>query len=144
MFDAENKRGVVESQVSKAKAFARNTYRQIMKGDVDPAELAISKRIRKDLNAYKSMFPHVVVARHLAWQGKRLEEYETVDFVFTNAKHGNPLQRVIPAIMMGNGCSYYDREKYGKLVLDVADTILKPLKKQSNSFQNSSLLKCFM
>ena len=36
------------------------------------------------------------------------------------------MRRVLPAVMMDKGCDYYDREKYGRLVLEVAGTVLKP------------------
>ncbi len=126
LFDADDWREVVERQVAKAKAFAHNTYHRVIEGDINPVELAISKRLHKNVNAYKSMFPHVVAARHLAWRGEKLEELTTVDFIYTNAGHGNPMRRVLPVVMMSDDWNYYDRKKYRKLVLDVADTILKP------------------
>ncbi len=128
LFNADDCQGVVENQVAEAKAFVHDTYRRITRGDIDPARLVVSKRVRRNVNSYKAMLPHVVAARHLARQGKKLEEYAIVDFIYTNSEHSNPLRRVLPTDMMGDGCNYYDREKYGKLVLDVADTILKTFK----------------
>lgn len=62
-----------------------------------------------------------------------LGEHAAVDFVYTNAGHPNPFRRVLPSAMMDDQSGYYDREKYGTLVLDVADTILKPSEADSAS-----------
>jgi len=52
---------------------------------------------------------------------------DTVQYVYTNSKHNNPLCRVVP-IAMGNAqaepLSQYDKEKYKEMILDVAETIL--------------------
>lgn len=143
LFDADDSGKVVEKRVIEAEAFARKTYSQVVRGDVDAKELTISKRVHREVSTYRSMFPHVVAARQLAVRGKRLEEYSSVNFVFMNAEHSNPFRRVIPSVMIWDGHNYYDRKKYGKLVLDVADTILKPFRKETGCIQDRSLLNCF-
>lgn len=50
------------------------------------------------------MFPHVVAAKHLAQHGKRLDEYATVVFVYTNAEHRNPVGWGLPAGMVSRVC----------------------------------------
>ncbi len=132
LFDAETGREVVEVQVAKAATYARDTYNRVIGRSVDPSELAISKHVRKDTNAYRSMFPNVIAARHLARGEKRLEEYGTVSFVYMNSDHSNPMRRVLPSVMMSGASNYYDREKYGRLVLDVGDTVLKSFKTDSS------------
>ena len=126
LFDASDRYEVVERKVVEANAFTYSSYRRVLKGDIDPFELSVSKRVRKEIDAYRSMFPHVVAAKHLVRRGKKLEEHASVDFVYTNAEHRNPMRRVLPVDIMSDGCGYYDREKYGRLLLEVADTILKP------------------
>ena len=125
LFDARDTQEVVGRQVAKARAFVRDTYLQVMRGEIDPFALAISKRLHRDVNTYRSLFPHVVAGMHLARRGKKLEEYGTVDYVIMSAKNSNPMRRVLPVAMIDKGQIYYDRVKYGKLLLDVADTILK-------------------
>lgn len=98
-----------------------------MNGDVDPRELAVSKHVRKEVDAYRAMLPHVVAAKHLIRNGKRLEEYSSVDYIYTNAVHSNPMRRVLPSLLMEEYHGYYDRERYARLLLDVAYTVLKPL-----------------
>ena len=141
-FDAENPQEIIESQVAKAKAFIRDTYRQIMRGDVDLDKLVVSKRVQRDLNTYKVMLPHVVAARHLVQQGKIITKGDTVDFVYVNANHGNPFRRVLP-VAMGSACGYYDHEKYGNMVLDAAETVLSTFgfsrQRFGLAFRNKSL-----
>ena len=47
---------------------------------------------------------------------------ETVDFVYVNAKHHNPLRRVAPIEIYDK--AYYDSEKYRDMVLDASETVL--------------------
>jgi DNA polymerase I len=130
LFKAKNGNDVVE-RIGEAEAFTQAIRRRIIEGDVDPSELSVSKHLRKDPNAYRSMLPHVVAAKHLARGGKRLEEYTSIDFVYMNADHSNPMRRVMPSLMMDGQRGHYDKERYANLVLDVAKTILKPLEASS-------------
>ena len=52
---------------------------------------------------------------------------DTIQYIYTNSKHNNPLCRVVP---MGIGntqaepLSQYDKEKYKEMILDAAETVL--------------------
>jgi hypothetical protein len=76
------------------------------------------------------MLPHVSAAMQLIQNGKRLQEGRSawggrsIDFVFVNADHPNPLRRVMPAEMINGDHHYYDCEKYQEMLLDVAETVL--------------------
>jgi DNA polymerase elongation subunit (family B) len=133
IFDARDREEVLERGVEEAEAFTQDIRRRIINGDVDPRELAISKHVRKEVDAYRAMLPHVVAAKHLVRNGKRLEEYSSVDFIYTNAVHNNPMRRVLPSLIMDDKHGYYDRERYAKLLLDVAHTVLKPLEAHRRS-----------
>jgi DNA polymerase elongation subunit (family B) len=126
LFDAGNENDVVKKQVNEAEVFTQFVRRKVREGEVDPKELGISKHLWRNVNNYRAMLPHVIAAKHLARRGKRLGEYSSVDFVYMNAAHNNPMRRVIPSPIMDEQNGYYDRERYAKLVLDVAKTILKP------------------
>lgn len=104
-----------------------------MDGSVDPFELTITKHVYKDIEAYQSMFPHVVAAKHLAWHGGRLGEYGSIDFLYVNTGHSNPMRRALPTVLLDKERGYYDRVKYGELVKEVARTILGPLRKRSEA-----------
>ena len=51
---------------------------------------------------------------------------DTIQYIYTNSKHNNPLCRVVP---MGIGntqaepLSQYDKEKYKEMMLDAAETV---------------------
>jgi DNA polymerase elongation subunit (family B) len=91
-------------------------------------DLVISKILRQDISKYKSLFPHVSAAIQLSNDtGKHPMKGDTIQYVYTNSQHNNPLCRVVP-IAIGNAqkesMSQYDKEKYKEMVLDAAETIL--------------------
>lgn len=48
---------------------------------------------------------------------------ETVQYIYTDSKHNNPLCRVIPIENLISLPSY-DKEKYKQMILDAAETVL--------------------
>ena len=84
----------------------------------------ISKNLRKSIDTYRSLLPHVVAAIQMAEKGKRLRRKETMNSVYIDADNMNLFRRVIPAELMEDADQYYDKNKYVQLVLDVAETIL--------------------
>jgi hypothetical protein len=54
-----------------------------------------------------------------------VSEGDTVQFLFTDADHINPLCRVVALEEVGTGINI-DREKYRELLQDAAETILSP------------------
>lgn len=86
-----------------------------MEGKVKLERLVVSKVLRKPVNEYRSMFPHVVAAMQMVQKGKRLRRGETIDFVYINASHTNPFRRVVPALLLDEA-NYYDSEKYVEMV----------------------------
>lgn len=94
-----------------------------MVGEVPIEELIVSKILQKPLARYKSVFPHVSAAIQLASRGRKVKEGESVDFIFVDANHHNPLCRVI-AYELAESKINEDKEKYKDMVLDAAETIL--------------------
>jgi DNA polymerase elongation subunit (family B) len=76
---------------------------KIMTGEGLAAEdLVISKLLRQDISKYKSLFPHVSAAIQLSNDtGKHPMKGDTIQYVYTNSQHNNPLCRVTP-IAIGN------------------------------------------
>lgn len=72
---------------------------------------------------YNSLFPHVTAALQLASQGKLLKTSESIDFIYKDADHNNPLCRTVPYELSSTKVTY-DKSKYRELVLDAAETIL--------------------
>jgi DNA polymerase elongation subunit (family B) len=91
-------------------------------------DLVISKLLRQDIPKYKSLFPHVSAAIQLSNDtGKYPMKGDTIQYIYTDSQHNNPLCRVVP-IAIGNAqaesLSQYDKEKYKEMILDAAETVL--------------------
>jgi DNA polymerase elongation subunit (family B) len=87
---------------------------------LDDKDLIISKLLRQDIQKYRSLFPHVSAAiqsRKYPLKG------DTIQYIYTDSKHSNPLCRVIPIENLKSLPSY-DREKYKEMILDAAETVL--------------------
>jgi len=96
-----------------------------MTGDIKLQDLVISKLLGQGLDKYKSLFPHVSAAIQLAIEGKSTPVGEGVEYVFTNSHHTNPLNRVTPRELIKERQNLeYDNEKYRKMVLEAAETVL--------------------
>jgi len=87
---------------------------------IDDKDLVISKLLRQDIQKYRSLFPHVSAAiqsRKYPLKG------DTIQYIYTDSKHNNPLFRVIPIENL-KSLLIHDREKYKQLLLDAAETVL--------------------
>jgi hypothetical protein len=76
------------------------------------------------------LFPHVSAAIQLSnnnSSGKHPLKGDTIEYIYTNSQHNNPLCRVIPIENIQEGkttLNNYDKEKYREMILDAADTVL--------------------
>ena len=83
-------------------------------------DLVISKLLRQDIQKYRSLSPQISAAI----QSKRYPlKVETVQYIYTDSKHNNPLCRVIPIENLVSLPSY-DKEKYKQMILDAEETVL--------------------
>ena len=67
--------------------------------DIYQQGLVVSKLLRQDIENYKSLFPHVSAAIQLSNNNK--DKYppikgDTIQYIYTNSQHSNPLCRVVP------------------------------------------------
>jgi DNA polymerase elongation subunit (family B) len=74
-------------------------------------DLVISKLLRQDIRKYKSFFPHVSAAIQ---SKKHPLKGDTIQYIYTDSKHNNPLFRVTP-IENIQSMPPYDREKYQEI-----------------------------
>ena len=97
-----------------------------MTGEIEPADLIISKQLRMDITKYRSLFPHVAAAIQLSKaNGKPPSRGDTIQYIYTDSQHQNPLNRVVTAGDSDNNFGLnYDREKYKEMLLDAAETCL--------------------
>jgi DNA polymerase elongation subunit (family B) len=103
--------------------------------DVYQEDLVISKLLGQEIERYKSLFPHVSAAIQLSnieGGGKCPTKGDTIQYIYTNSQHKNPLCRVVPLEILQkekddkeNGKTLnYDKDKYREMVLDATETVL--------------------
>ena len=69
-----------------------------MTGEIDPADLIVSKQLRMDITKYRSLFPHVAAAIQLSkTNGKTPSRGDIIQYIYTDSQHQNPLNRVVTA-----------------------------------------------
>jgi hypothetical protein len=83
--------------------------------DLQQQDLITSKLLGQDIVKYKSLFPYVSAAIQLSnGTGMYPMKGDTIQYVYTNSQHNNPLCRVVP-MYIGNAqadfLSQYDKEK---------------------------------
>ena len=125
LFDSENIGEITERTLEAALFCVTKTIDKIMIGEIQTQDLVISKQLGMDLTKYKNIFPHVAAAIQLSnVNGKQPSKGETIEYIYTNSQHQNPLNRVATAISDNNfGLNYY-KEKYKEMLLDAAETVL--------------------
>jgi DNA polymerase elongation subunit (family B) len=128
---------VVNKGYEKALLLVTNAIDKIMTGeDLEQQDLVISKLLRQDINKYKSLFPHVSAAIQLCHNnnnnnntGKYPQKGDTIQYIYTNSQHSNPLCRVVVPIEQNvvqttKPLLEYDKEKYREMIFDAAETVL--------------------
>ncbi len=113
---------------------------KIMTGEeIQQEDLVISKLLGQEIEKYKSLFPHVSAAIQLLSNIKGGGNYptkgDTIQYIYTNSQHKNPLCRVVPLVILqkvgekdskeeNDKTLNYDKDKYREMILDAADTVL--------------------
>ena len=100
---------------------------------LDDKDLVISKLLRQDIQKYKSLFPHVSAAIQ---SRKNPLKGDTIQYIYTDSKHNNPLCRVVP-IENFSSLPQYDKEKYKEMILDAAETVLGFFGFDTTAYSNS-------
>src|SRR5207249_656845 len=112
LFDCNNSAEVVSKAYENALLMVTKTIDRIMTGEIQLQDLVISKSLGQRLDKYKSLFPHVSAAIQLSNEGKSKAVGESVEYIFTNSRHTNPLCRVTPRDLIKEGQRFdYDKEK---------------------------------
>jgi DNA polymerase elongation subunit (family B) len=134
LFDCKDSAEVVSKGYENALFLVTKAIDKIMTGEeIEQQDLIISKLLRQDIEKYKSLFPHVSAAIQLLSSkgvGKHPRKGDTIQYIYTNSQHKDPLRRVIPLEILQKGESRentamnYDKEKYRQMILDAAETVL--------------------
>lgn len=98
---------------------AARAITRIRLGKVDPRELIISKRLRREVKEYKSRQPHIVAA--MLGNATNISEY-----ILLNTENPNPMLRVLPKSMIDDAHRRYDKKKYASMVRRAAWNLLRP------------------
>jgi DNA polymerase elongation subunit (family B) len=141
--DCKDSAEVINKGYERALFLVTQAIDKIMTGeDIQQQDLVISELLRQDINKYKSLFPHVSAAIQLCNDyyntntGKYPQQGDTIQYIYTNSQHSNPLCRVVPIELIkeeegqgqGQGIKQiplnYDKEKYREMILDAAETVL--------------------
>jgi DNA polymerase elongation subunit (family B) len=125
LFDANSTTEIIDGTLENALFCVTKTIDKIMTGEIQTQDLIISKQLRMDLTKYKNIFSHVAAAIQLSnVNGKQPSRGETIEYIYTDSQHQNPLSRVATASSDNNFGLNYDREKYKEMLLDAAETVL--------------------
>lgn len=76
------------------------------------------------MHKYRNLFPHVSAALQLTEAGVPLTRGDTIQYIYTDAAHTNPLRRVVPLELIAEKGLEYDKEKYREMLLEAAETVL--------------------
>jgi DNA polymerase-2 len=121
LFDCKDSSEILAKGYENALLLVTQAIDMIMTGEgIDDKDLIISKLLRQDIQRYKSLFPHVSAAiqsRKYPLKG------DTIQYIYTDSKHNNPLCRVTP-IENIQSLPQYDKEKYKEMIFDAAETVL--------------------
>jgi DNA polymerase-2 len=121
LFDCKDSSEILAKGYENALLLVTQAIDMIMTGEgIDDKDLIISKLLRQDIQRYKSLFPYVSAAiqsRKYPLKG------DTIQYIYTDSKHNNPLCRVTP-IENIQSLPQYDKEKYKEMIFDAAETVL--------------------
>jgi DNA polymerase elongation subunit (family B) len=102
LFNRKDSAEVVSKGYENALLLVTKAIDKIMTGgeDLKQEDLVIPKLLRQDIEKYKSLFPHVSAAIQLSNTERGGYKYptkcDTIQYIYTNSKHKNPLCRVVP------------------------------------------------
>src|SRR5919198_382885 len=121
LFDCKDSSEILTKGYENALLLVTQAIDTIMTGEgLDDKDLVISKLLRRDIQKYKSLFPHVSAAIQLR---KYPIKGDTIQYIYTDSQHNNPLCRVVPIENLKT-LPPYDKEKYKEMILDAAETVL--------------------
>ena len=125
LFDCKDSAEIMSKGYEDALLLVTKTIDKVMTGELELKDLIVSKILLQDLYKYKSLFPHVSAALQLTEAGVPLTRGETIQYIYTDAAHSNPLRRVMPVDFIEEGREQiYDKEKYREMLLEAAETVL--------------------
>lgn len=102
----------------------RRYLTQIRKGLTNPEDLAITRKLSRAPNSYRTSARTAIAAKQLQRAGIDLHPGQQVKYVVTNTDAKNPKLRVT-ALQLTDGKNY-DRDWYTESLISFAEEILNP------------------
>lgn len=124
LLDHRDEEEIRREGVASCLALVREARRQVLSGELGMGQLLMARSLRKPLEAYSSLAPHVVAALQLRLRGLEVREGREVSFILAGSRQEVRLLRAAPYELMAGRA--YDRERYEELLLSAAHTILSP------------------
>ena len=122
LFDCQSSEEVLTTGYQNALTYITHSIDKLMTGEVQITDLVVSKLLRQNIEKYRSLFPHVAATIRLNISGVVTKRGDSIQYVYTDSSHTDPLYRITPAKLITN--QNYDREKYLELLLDAAEAVL--------------------
>jgi DNA polymerase elongation subunit (family B) len=123
LFDCKDSAEVLSKGYGNALLLVTRTIDKVMSGEIQIKNLVVSKILGQRLIMYRSVSPHISAAPQLTETGKSLVCGDTIQHIYTDAIHKNPLRRVMPLDFICKEHEY-DTEKYREMLLEAAETAL--------------------
>jgi DNA polymerase elongation subunit (family B) len=95
LFDCKDSTEVISKGYEHALLLITKTIDKVMTDEIQLQELVISKFLGQHLDKYMSLFPHVAAAIQLGKAGKSSVRGDSIQYIYTEAHHSNPLRRVM-------------------------------------------------
>lgn len=119
LFAYQDTASVLNEGVKDAQDIVRNALQEINQGRVNPRELVISKRLRREVKEYKARQPHIVAA--MLGKNEEMSRY-----ILVNTEHDNIYMRVVPENLLKDTHRQYDKKKYAQMTRRAAWNLLRP------------------
>ena len=110
---------------------------QMKKGLLRPTKLAITRKISRAPNSYKSNTRSAVAAKQLQRRGIDLHPGQQIEYVITDAEADNPNLRVTPLRLLER--KKYDRDWYVNKLISALKEILNPFDYPEEKIRNKLL-----
>jgi DNA polymerase elongation subunit (family B) len=120
ILEAETARDILGERLEAAVEYSKETLERVLSGSIPIKELSIEKILRMPIERYRSLFSHVIAAVQLQQKQKPVKAGDPVEYVYVDCEEVNPMKRVAPL----EYADAYDAEKYGEMLLDVAESVL--------------------
>lgn len=92
LFDCKDSAEVLSEGYDNALSLVTKIIDKTMTNEILIKDLVVSKILRQDLHKYRNLFPHVSAALQMSEAGIPLVRGDTVQYIYSDATHTNPLQ----------------------------------------------------